>query len=61
MAMKTAEEFTNDFMRKLNNDEFKKDNQPNTGNAVTPEYVNMQVAAYQRLLKSGILEEAVRF
>lgn len=47
------------FMRKLEEDEYKKENQPNNGPEIDSDFINEQLLSYSKLLKSGIIEEAL--
>lgn len=47
------------FMGKLGNHEFEKENQPNNGPEISPEFIEEQLQSYSRLLKSGIVEAAL--
>ena len=55
--MKKSEEIMNEFLTKLESNEFKKENLPNSGNTMTDEYVTAQVSAYSDFLKSGAGDE----
>ena len=60
ISMSGAKEFIEKFMYKLNNDEFVKDNQPNTGSDLSDDFVASQIQSYSKLLDSGIIQEAVQ-
>lgn len=47
------------FMRKLAQDGFKKENQPNDGPEINMNFINEQVLSYSKLLDSGIVEAAI--
>lgn len=57
--MMNAKDFMDEFMRKLNNDEFIKDNQPNNGPRLSESFIREQIESYSKLLDSGIIQEAV--
>ena len=58
--MRKSEEIMNEFLAKLENNGFKKENLPNSGNIMTDEYVTTQVSAYSDFLKSGAGDEIRR-
>lgn len=47
------------FMKKLADDEFKKENQPNDGPEISLNFIDEQLQSYSKLLKSGIIEAAL--
>lgn len=56
--MKSAEEFIKDFMKKLNNEEFKIEKEPNIeGSELTDEFVKDKIKQYEGLLKSALFKE----
>lgn len=54
--MMKADEFIKDFMNDLNNDRFKKDNQPNRGPEITDAFIEKRLQEYTELLQSGLME-----
>lgn len=48
------------FMKKLVNNEYPKENQPNDGPVISEEFIEEQLQSYSRLLDSGIVEAATR-
>lgn len=58
--MTNASIFMDEFMRKLENNEFQKENQPNNGPDLDDSFVKQQLASYVRVLKSGIMDAAVQ-
>lgn len=57
--MKDAKVVMERFMKKLSEDGFKKENQPNNGPDIDEEFINTQVESYSALLGSGIVELAL--
>lgn len=53
-------EFMNNFMKKLNNNEFKKDFQPNKGPDLSNEFAKEQLAAFDKLLDSKLLDDVTK-
>lgn len=45
-------------MKKLNSDEFEKDNQPNKGPDIDADFISQKLSSYNNLLNSGIIEKA---
>lgn len=54
--MMKADEFMKDFMDDLDNDRFKKDNQPNNGSEITDAFIKKRLQGYTELLQSGLLD-----
>lgn len=52
--MNKAESVAQEFMRKLNQDEIKREIRPNNGPTRDNEYVEKQVAEFHGILESGI-------
>lgn len=48
------------FMRKLANNEYPKENQPNDGPVISSEFISEQLQSYSKLLNSGIVEAAIK-
>ena len=48
------------FMERLGNNEFKKENQPNNGPEISRDFIDAQLQSYSKLLKSGILDAALK-
>ena len=59
--MSRATEFMQDFMEKLENNEFHKDNLPNHGVEFTKEYAREQRESYRELLDSELFEEVCKW
>lgn len=57
MDMTKAKVFMDGFMRKLQSDDFIKDNQPNKGPEINAEFISEQLLSYANLLNSGIIEK----
>lgn len=57
--MTEGKDVMKNFMRKLEADEYKKENQPNNGPDIDLDFIDKQLLSYSRLLKSGIIEEAL--
>lgn len=57
--MTDANEVMNDFMDKLSEGSFEKDNQPDNGTELTPDFVDKQVDSFSRILDSEIIESAM--
>lgn len=47
------------FMEKLDANKYEKENQPNNGPEIDPNFIDEQLTSYSKLLKSGILEAAL--
>lgn len=60
MGMTKASVAMDRFMERLNNDEFKKDNQPNNGPDITPEFIEEQLQSFTDLLRSGLVDAATK-
>lgn len=58
MGMTDANVAMDRFMERLENNEFKKENQPNNGPELTPEFIEEQVQSFSRILESGLVEAA---
>lgn len=58
--MLTREAFLSQFLEKLDNDNFVKDNQPNSGQELTKEYLAERVESFNKVLDSGIIDEIVK-
>lgn len=56
-AMEKSEKVMEEFLKKLDHGDFKKENLPNTGNEINKAYVAQQVSDYEKFLKSGAGEE----
>lgn len=54
--MLKADEFMREFMDDLENDRFKKDNQPNSGPEITTAFIEQRLEKYEELLKSGLMD-----
>lgn len=59
IGMTEAKVVMDNFMRKLAADEYKKENQPNNGPEINPEFIEEQLMSYSKLLQSGILKAAL--
>lgn len=57
--MTEANVVMDNFMKRLAEDGFKKENQPNDGPQINDEFVDAQVLAFSNLLKSGIIDAAL--
>ena len=57
--MTEAKVVTDNFMKKLAADEYKKENQPNNGPELNLDFIDEQLMSYSKLLKSGILKAAL--
>lgn len=57
--MTEAKVVMDNFMKKLAADEYKKENQPNSGPEINLDFIDKQLMSYSKLLKSGILEAAL--
>lgn len=56
--MKSAEQFIEDFIDKLNNDEFKIEKEPNIENSkLTDEFIKDKIKQYEGLLKSDLFKK----
>lgn len=44
------------FMKRLGNNEFEKENQPNNDPEISEDFIDAQLQSYSKLLKSGIVE-----
>ncbi len=60
MSMTKADVVMDRFMEKLSNGALKKENQPNYGPEISLEFIDEQLQSYSKLLKSGIVEAALR-
>lgn len=47
------------FMKRLSEDGFKKENQPNIGPDIDADFIERKLESYSRLLESGIIEAAL--
>lgn len=48
------------FMERLGDNGFEKENQPNNGPEISLEFIDEQLQLYSKLLRSGIVEAALR-
>lgn len=48
-----------DFMKKFNNDVFKKDNQPNVGPEMTDSFIEEKLKSFSTLLDLDVVESAL--
>lgn len=58
--MKDASVVMDRFMERLGNNEFEKENQPNNGPDISLDFIDEQLQSYSKLLRSGIVEAALR-
>lgn len=57
--MTEAKAVMDNFMKKLDADEYKKENQPNNGPEINLDFIDEQLMSYSKLLNSGILNAAL--
>lgn len=57
--MKKSSEFIEGFMKKLGDDKFEKDNQPNMGPEIGSDFIEKQLVSYVSLLNSGLIDAAI--
>lgn len=57
--MTDAKVVMDQFMKRLSEDGFKKENQPNNGPDIDTDFIERRLESYSNLLKSGIIEAAL--
>lgn len=57
--MTNASVVMDQFMKRLSDNGFKKENQPNDGPNIDEDFIEKKLQSYSNLLKSGIIEEAL--
>lgn len=57
--MTEAKAVMNHFMERLAADQYKKENQPNNGPEISPDFIEQQLMSYSKLLESGIMKAAM--
>lgn len=58
--MTEAKVVMDNFMKKLAADGYRKENQPNNGPEINLDFIEEQVKSYSKLLKSGIIDAALK-
>lgn len=59
MNMTEAKVVMDNFMKKLAEDEYKKENQPNNGPEINLDFIDEQLKSYSKLLKSEVFRKAL--
>ena len=59
IRMTDAKVVMDQFMKRLSEDEFKKENQPNNGPDIDADFIERRLESYSKLPKSGIIEAAL--